>query len=117
MRNTIIQSDDDGEIVGTLVWRQGSGPTVEIFDIAVEAKARRKGTGRRMVHRLMKTLPPGTKTVWAITRASNLIAQEFYQSLGFLGSPLQRFYRDEPLPDGKEYADAIMYIVGVGRVK
>lgn len=65
-----------------LVWREGSGGTVEIFDIHVPSESRRKGLGRRLLETLVDPLPEGT-TVWAFTRAENRIAHLFYQELRF----------------------------------
>jgi len=96
-------------------WRHGSGHSVEIIDISVSAEHRRQGFGRGLVQALLtKLLHDETKTVYAITRASNLIAQEFYEALKFRACPLRDFYKDEPLADGKRYTDAIMYIWDVG---
>lgn len=90
-----------------LDWRRGSGPTVEIFDIQV-GSLRRRGRGRELVRRLLSEIPEGTRTVWAITRASNLIAHDFYHGLGFHAAGyLREFYRDEETtPSG---VDAILY--------
>lgn len=83
-----------------LVWRDGSGGTVEIYDIAVNSD-RRKGIGRAMVETL-KLLVPGKK-IFAITRKSNIIAHHFYEGVGFrLCSDLPSLYEDE---------DARMYIL------
>lgn len=85
-----------------LVYREGSGHSVEIFDIQVKSE-RRVGKGRMLMELLFSGLKPGTK-VWAITRAENEIAQEFYESLGFrVVGVLREFYADEP------GVDAIMY--------
>lgn len=91
-----------------LKWRQGSGNTVEIYDIVVGSE-RRKGFGRALVYKLYKQVPPGTNLVWAITRASNQIAQLFYEELGFrVVAVLRNFYRMYDR-EGKECVDAIMY--------
>ena len=88
-----------------LDWRQGSGQTVEIFDIHVPSERRRMGLGRKLVYELIDhNLPPGTKKVWAITRANNCIAQDFYNELNFRAIPLREFY------DCYRCVDAIMYI-------
>src|SRR2546422_460270 len=91
-----------------LVYRPGSGDTVEILDIQVGSE-RRQGRGRKPVEHLLRNLPPETNLVWAITRANNLAAQGFYERLRFrVVAVLRNFYgtRDE---DGKETVDAIMY--------
>lgn len=88
---------------GYLDWEKRQDGTVEIRDIHVESANRKCGIGRRMVAKLLKSLPPGTR-VWAITGADNLVAQQFYEALVFRDvSPLRRFYGDTTL-------DAIMYI-------
>lgn len=85
-----------------LTYREGSGGTIEIFDIAVTSE-RRVGNGRRLVEMLFAQLEPHIR-VWAITRADNLIAQQFYERLQFecIGV-LRRFYGAE------KSVDAIMY--------
>jgi ribosomal protein S18 acetylase RimI-like enzyme len=86
-----------------LVWRMGSGNTVEIFDIQVGSE-RRSGRGRALVNLLLnKFLPRGVKRVWAITRDTNFIAHQFYEELKFRGVPLRDFY-------GQGGVDAIMFI-------
>lgn len=85
-----------------LVWREGSGDTIEVFDIAVNSE-RRKGTGRRLMEALFRKVGPG-KRVFAITRATNLIAQLFYERLRFDGIPLRRFYSSD------KDVDAVMYV-------
>lgn len=97
-----------------LVWRKGSGDTVEIYNLHVRAEDRRKGFARRMVNELLNKLPVSVRTVYAITRASNLTAQQFYEEMRFRPIPLRDFYKDEPLADGRGYADAIMYVRDVG---
>lgn len=94
-----------------LDWREGSGGTVEIFDIVVNSQ-RRVGIGRRMVYQLYKDMPKDTKLVWAITRAENFIAQRFYEELRFrVVAVLRSFYKDDA---GKETVDAIMYGRDIG---
>lgn len=92
-----------------LEYVRGSGPTVEIRDIQVGTE-RRLGRGRALVDQLLKRLPsefPDCKVVWAITRAENKVAQQFYESLHFriIGN-LFDFYRDVG-PEGR--VDAVMY--------
>lgn len=78
-----------------LRWRQGSGATVEIYDIVVGSE-RRKGHGRAMINRLRDRVPENTKLIFAIARSSNKIAAEFYTALGFrVVAKLPRFYVDD----------------------
>lgn len=87
-----------------LTYREGSGGTVEIYDIAVTTE-RGKGYGRRLVEMMLEKLKEsaggGVHTVYAITRCDNLIAREFYAKLGFkIIAYLPGFYRE---------GDAVMY--------
>jgi ribosomal protein S18 acetylase RimI-like enzyme len=88
--------------------REGSGGSVEIFDIQVMS-SRREGKGRLLVDRLIKSLPKSVLRIWAITRAENYVAQEFYEELNFRACPLRDFYgvKDE---NGSRSVDAILYI-------
>lgn len=97
-----------------LEWREGSGNTVEIFDLVVNSN-RRVGRGRRLVNRLIdEVIPPSVKLVWAITRADNFIAQAFYEELKFrVVAPLRNFY-GQKTEDGTETVDAIMYGRDIG---
>lgn len=90
--------------VDRLVYREGAGDTVEIFDISVNSEVRR-GIGTRMINTLKKQFP--NKHIFAITHSHNLIAQEFYKSNGFVGTLLPNFYPIfSPYPTG----DAYMFI-------
>lgn len=87
-----------------LEWRKGSGNTIEIYDIQVMTK-RRDGIGRYLVYELLRLIPKDVNLVWAITRTDNLIAQQFYESLGFrVVAILRNFYSH----DGSK-ADAVMF--------
>lgn len=91
-----------------LDWRQGSGNTVEIYDIQVGSD-RRKGRGRSMINLLIDChLPSGTKLVYAITRINNIIAKQFYEEMGFrIVANLWNFYRD--VTELANCCDAVMY--------
>lgn len=93
-----------------LDYRVSSGGTVEIFDICV-ASNRRAGIGRWLVDQLIATVcdPHGIRRIWAITRASNFIAQAFYEALRFrVIAPLRDFYGLKDA-EGRDTVDAIMY--------
>lgn len=76
-----------------IAYREGSGGTVEIYDIVVNS-ARRKGIGRRLLENLFRLVGKG-KRVFAITRIENEIAVQFYQACGFeIIGVLRRFYSD-----------------------
>lgn len=89
-----------------LDYREGSGGSVEIFDIQVNSE-RGKGRGRQLIELLIELLiaDTGGQTglIFAITRESNLIAQQFYANTGFrLVGRLRQFYADT-------HEDALMY--------
>jgi ribosomal protein S18 acetylase RimI-like enzyme len=90
-----------------LVYRDGSGPTVEILDIVVGTE-RRRGKGRRLVSILLRDrLSPKINLVYAITRTDNFISQQFWESLGFrVVGVLRHFYQDK---EDHDTVDAIMY--------
>ena len=96
-----------GDLRDFLDYREGSGGSVEIFDLQVGSD-RRKGIGRQLVERLCGGLQPDIR-VWAITRATNEIAQIFYERCKFtMACPLRRFYSED------NGVDAIMYIRRAG---
>lgn len=98
-----LESPDD-----FLIYRDGSGGTVEIFDIVVNSE-RRKGRGRLLVDTLLKRVEGRVRLVWAITRAENFIAQQFYEKLNFkVVANLRNFYGIKN-KEGEETIDAIMY--------
>lgn len=100
----ITLDDDDRDY---LDWRQGSGHTIEIYDLCVGSE-RRRGRGRALVNRLLRNLPSGTRMVWAITRGTNRIAQLFYEEMRFrIVGNLFDFYQDEG--SNPRCVDAIMY--------
>lgn len=91
-----------------LVWRDGSGGTVEIWDINVGTD-RRRGIGRQLIRELLERVPREVKVVWAVARADNIIAKQFYEALRFrIAGNLWRFY------SGNTTVDAVVYAFDVG---
>lgn len=87
MQRISLNNDQD-----FLVWREGSGNTVEIFELAVYT-ARREGIGTKLIKQLVADVPKDCHLVWAMTRKANKIAQEFYVAVGFCAvAILPRFY-------------------------
>jgi ribosomal protein S18 acetylase RimI-like enzyme len=96
-----------GDVTDFLVWSLRADGNVEIVDIAVNSE-RRKGKGRLLVQELFHKLHCMTR-VFAITRTTNEIAQQFYERLGFqVSGVLRRYYDDE------NGADAILFIRRAG---
>lgn len=86
----------------------GVGSTWEILDIHVPNEMRRQGVGRQLLENLFNILGKNCR-VYAITRTSNEIAQQFYESCGFdTAGVLRRFYGSE------NGADAVMYVRSSG---
>lgn len=85
----------DGNFAGSyLEWRVcPSSSNVEIVDIL--SSKRRVGVGKLMIDKLLSQMPSECRLVYVITRASNSIAQEFYESVGFVViGVLRDFYSD-----------------------
>jgi ribosomal protein S18 acetylase RimI-like enzyme len=84
--------------------RPASGGTWEITDIQVGSE-RRKGRGTELVKTLVAhVLPKDCRLLWAVTRAENAVAQQFYARLGFrVVAVLYDFY------DRHGRSDAVMY--------
>lgn len=104
MTNLICDGTDS-----TLTWIPRDDGTCEIVDIEVANARRRQGVGHSMVNLLIdEMMPKESKLLWAITRSTNKIAQEFYEHMHFrVVGVLRNFYKDEASPtDG---VDAIMY--------
>lgn len=101
-RITLKGERPDGEL-DHLDWREGSGGTIEIFDIAVMS-VRGNGRGRRLVEKLFETVQDAP-LVFAITRSRYPIAQQFYEHLGFRVVGVLRDFYD----GGANGVDAIMY--------
>ena len=65
------------KILGYIVFSQDG----HILSIAVQPRYRRKGIGKKLLQRAMKTSP--LKKVWAEVRRNNQRAQTFYDKMGF----------------------------------
>lgn len=86
----LITLDESG--LDFLKYREGSGKSVEVYDIAVNT-ARCEGRGRRMMDELCRRYEGTGMLVWAMTRESNRGAQTFYTRCGFhLLGVLHKFY-------------------------
>ena len=98
---TRIQLQDSTDF---LDFREGSGGTVEIYNIQVGSE-RRVGRGSLLLRLLIAQVRGQTHLIFALTRQSNSIAQEFYRAVGFRQlAVLPGFYSDE---------NAVMYGLNV----
>lgn len=82
-----------------LVYRDGGGETIEVFDIAVNTE-RRVGTGTKLMEKLEKKLKKGTH-IHIFARHENTRARQFYKKHGYHPITIVGFY-----PDG----DANLYL-------
>jgi ribosomal protein S18 acetylase RimI-like enzyme len=80
-----------------ILLRPASGLTWEVLDLQVMS-ARRKGLGRLLVNLALRdVVPPECRLLWAVARADNFIAAEFYEATGFrCVAALRAFYKDGP---------------------
>lgn len=102
---------DDPQGRGYIEWRWTPAYGVEIVNIEVGNAYRRQGVGRLLLERLLEECGEQLRTVYAITRASNLIAVEWYAAMGFhIGGTLNGFYDGDP-----EMVDAILFAKVVRR--
>ncbi len=71
------QGQKDERVLGYIIFSRNG----HLISIAVHPHHRRRGIGRRLVLRAMKT--PHLKKLWAEVRRSNQGAQAFYSKMGF----------------------------------
>jgi ribosomal protein S18 acetylase RimI-like enzyme len=88
---------------GWLVYRLAPGGTAEIVEIEVESTYRRRGVGRELLDTMTAGLPDDVVKVFAFTRATNYIAQDWYEALGFVRHDVTDFYGDDD-------RDAVLYV-------
>ncbi len=83
-RNTIGQVAERGEIVvGYVVYRLHRA-RIEILNLAVDPRERRRGVGTQLVGRLVQKLSAGRRrSITAKVRERNVAAQLFLRSCGF----------------------------------
>jgi ribosomal protein S18 acetylase RimI-like enzyme len=103
---------DDPEGRGYLEWRWAPAHAVEIVNIEVGNEYRRQGVGRSLLWQLIAEAGPELRAVFAVTRASNGIAREWYAAMGFYPAGiLYGFYDgDAGMPD------AVLYVLHVKKV-
>lgn len=83
------------EVVGFMIYELHP-KTIHVLNFAVHPDARRQGVGREMVCKLTSKLTPSRRnTIVLEVTESNLIAQQFFRSLGFRAVRVLRdFYQD-----------------------
>lgn len=99
----VLVADNDGAVVGfcCLVVSYSicyPAPRVEIAELFVDPKFRRRGIARQLVRkaiRISEEMAAGEMTVVANQR--NDVARKFYESSGFEKAPHVRFRRKDPI--------------------
>jgi ribosomal-protein-alanine N-acetyltransferase len=83
-------SEREQKILGYIIF-SGDG---HLISIAVHPQHRRKGVGKELLQRAMKT--SHLKKLWAEVRRSNQGAQDFYSKMGFQSTGvIQNYYGNE----------------------
>lgn len=86
-------ADAHGRIAGFLVSRQLAEGESEVLNLAVTPEFRRQGVGRAL---LESFLAEARGEVYLEVRESNLVAREFYKSMGFREFSNRPEYYDTP---------------------
>ncbi|MBX3267553.1 MAG: ribosomal protein S18-alanine N-acetyltransferase [Acidobacteria bacterium] len=89
-----------GFILVQLLCASGDAVDVEILNIAVDPRFKRKGIGRRLLATALEMIPidPDSKVLLEV-RASNLSAIAFYRRYGFHEQAVRRAYYRDPTED------------------
>lgn len=101
-----------GFILVQLLCASGDAVDVEILNIAVDPRFKRKGIGRRLLATALEMIPigPDSKVLLEV-RASNLSAVGFYRRYGFHEQAVRRAYYRDPIED------AILFGAGADEVR
>jgi ribosomal-protein-alanine N-acetyltransferase len=89
-------AEERGEIVGFLVARM-LGEEAEILNLAVTAKARRKGIATKLLVRASDEMTrAGAQSCFLEVRESNVVAKAFYTKMGFGAIGTRPRYYQQP---------------------
>ncbi len=93
---SFLVAELDGRVVGYVIGVLRWGATGHIMAIGVYPKYRRQGVGTALIVHMLDVLRmKGARNVRLEARKSNIIAQQFYQKLGFgLGEEIPYYYED-----------------------
>lgn len=94
-----LVAERDGQIAGFIVAREVAHE-MEILNLAVDSAARRQGVGSALLRSTFaQALKNAATKVLLEVRASNTVAQRFYQAHGFVSTGIRPNYYREPLED------------------
>lgn len=89
-----------GFILVQLLCSSGDAVDVEILNIAVDPRVKRKGIGRRLLVAALEMVPTGPESkVLLEVRASNHSAIAFYRRYGFQEQAVRQAYYRDPTED------------------
>jgi ribosomal-protein-alanine N-acetyltransferase len=102
-----LLAEERGETLGFLVAHAIAGE-FELENVAVAARARRHGIGRRLIAELVKeAVQQGVRAIHLEVRGQNRAARALYEGLDFVQSGVRRGYYDCPADDAILYTRKI----------
>jgi ribosomal-protein-alanine N-acetyltransferase len=107
LQQDALVAEEDGRIAG-YVFGRTAADEAEVLNLAVASPDRRSGLGRRLLETLMDRWEArGIERVFLEVRASNLSAQAFYRTLGFVPAGVRRGYYNQPVEDALVFRRSI----------
>ena len=94
------------DLVGFLIFQQVVDE-VSLLQVSIDPELQGNGFGKILCQFWLKTLSDEVKTIWVEVRASNVIAQSMYRSLGFKKCSERKGYYTKS--DTKKKEDAYIY--------
>lgn len=85
-----ITVQEEGSVGTYLTYRPGKDGTIELYDLFVNDKDRRKGVASRMIE---SVIAGAYGTVYGFTQIDNYIIHALYEKLGFTLTKIPGFYR------------------------
>ena len=103
-RNCIgMVAEYDERIVGFMIYELHRD-YLRVLNFAVHPDARRRGVGQQMVEKLVGKLSQRRTRILLETRETNLVAQVFFRSLGFVATGVLRDHYDDTTEDAYSMA-------------
>jgi len=94
-------AEDGEQVVGYLIFqRRRDVRGMEVLDLAVAERARRRRVATELLHSLQEVAGPGFRRIKALVRESNLAAQLLLRAHGFRATAIFRQAYAEPDEDG-----------------
>lgn len=104
-----LAAEQEGQVMGFLLYRLLSGDEAEILNLAVDSGCRRQGIASRL---MTEFLTVASGSVFLEVRESNAAARAFYDRWGFVEAGLRREYYHRPVENAvvlkKESEDSLL---------